>query len=299
MPQVVDKKHNKHLHAMKLWPPVSLPTNTLKPFLDITIGMIIFFILAFVLDYFHDPNFSFPKRSLSGSLLILYMIITFYLRIKEAQHNARIYEMLWGCNMAMTLTGIGCILGRPLLVSTGIMIVGLDQLLWYIECIVYLLFGKFPFGVASYLVWPQTGFARKITTLHHLWFLPYGLYLLSPCEFVSFSYISALILNVYLVIAARILTPCNIWFPLSKEKDELLKAHSKNAIFDDSKRHYMDYTNINCAYEFWSDVPIRIFHIFNAKSPFLYIPYLSFCMNFLQLGPYFILRAFSKYYLEK
>lgn len=34
---------------------------------------------------------------------------------------------------------------------------------------------KFPVGVAKYLTWPETSWARRITSTHHMWFIPYCL----------------------------------------------------------------------------------------------------------------------------
>lgn len=31
---------------------------------------------------------------------------------------------------------------------------------------------KFPIGVAKYITWPETSWARRLTSTHHLWFIP-------------------------------------------------------------------------------------------------------------------------------
>jgi hypothetical protein len=36
---------------------------------------------------------------------------------------------------------------------------------------------KFPLGVAKYVTWPETSWARRLTSTHHLWFIPYCLVL--------------------------------------------------------------------------------------------------------------------------
>jgi len=294
-----DRPH-KHALAMNKWPPVYLDPASTKPFADVAKASVWFFGMAVAFDFLYCRKNSYPSRPYSGTFLLFYMALTMYYRIKDAKHSARFYEMLWGCNMAIALSGLGCILGRPLLVSTGVMIVGLDQLLWYVECLVYLLLGKFPFGVASYMVWPQTSLVRKITTLHHLWFLPFGLYCLSPASFNPVSFLSAMCLNIYLVIAARLFTPCNLWFPITDAKVALKsEGKEKHSILDESGKYYMDYLNINCGFEFWSDVPIKILHLCNGKSPWLYVPYMSCCMNALQLLPFGILCFLSKKFLEE
>ena len=50
----------------------------------------------------------------------------------------------------------------------------------YIDIGVFLVKGKFPVGVAKYIIWPETSKLRLLTTFHHLWFLPVCLWEIYP-----------------------------------------------------------------------------------------------------------------------
>lgn len=78
--------------------------------------------------------------------------------------------------------GIGLMMGNSMLVGACLVAICFDQTLWYLDVGSYLLRGKWLVGVASYLVWPDTTILKKLTTLHHLWFLPLGLFTLRVSE---------------------------------------------------------------------------------------------------------------------
>ena len=90
------------------------------------------------------------------------------------------YEMLWACNQSLLIVGISIIQGNGGLLRAGLIIASTDQILWYLDLTGYMFLRKFPIGVAKYIVWPETTKMRLLTTFHHIWFLPLGLYLSSP-----------------------------------------------------------------------------------------------------------------------
>lgn len=59
-------------------------------------------------------------------------------------------------------------------------------MLWYIDVIGYIFFKKFYIGVAAFLKWPDTPFIKKITTTHHIWFIPLALAILRVPNKFSF-----------------------------------------------------------------------------------------------------------------
>ena len=69
-------------------------------------------------------------------------------------------------------------MGNSILVGACLVAICLDQTLWYLDVLSYLVRRKWLIGVASYLVWPDTTYLKIFTTLHHLWFLPLGLFTL-------------------------------------------------------------------------------------------------------------------------
>jgi len=50
--------------------------------------------------------------------------------------------------------------------------------LWYADVCGYLFLKKFIIGVAAFLKWPNTALIKKITTTHHIWFIPLALAIL-------------------------------------------------------------------------------------------------------------------------
>ena len=51
-------------------------------------------------------------------------------------------------------------------------------MLWYIDVLGYIFMKKFFIGVAAFLKWPGTPFIKKMTTSHHIWFIPLALAIL-------------------------------------------------------------------------------------------------------------------------
>ncbi len=51
-------------------------------------------------------------------------------------------------------------------------------MLWYIDVIGYVFVKKFIIGVAAFLKWPATPLIKKLTTSHHVWFIPLALAIL-------------------------------------------------------------------------------------------------------------------------
>lgn len=172
-------------------------------------------------------------------------------------------EVLWGCNTALWLAGFGMMTGRPLLVGAASLIVGLDQLCWYIDCGAFLATGSFPLGVCRYLVSPQTTRVHFATSFHHLWFLPACFFALRGVGMPPLSYPLSVALTSFVAVCARLLLPFQI----------LVEDGSVKVL------------NVNMAYEFWSDVDVPLAHLLDHRHPLLYLPFLivvcNLCLNTL------------------
>ncbi|CDJ46696.1 hypothetical protein, conserved [Eimeria brunetti] len=68
-----------------------------------------------------------------------------------------LYDAAWACNLALALTAVALWLNIPFLVSACSCWVAVDQLLWYVDCISYLIRGRFLVGVAKYIANKNTG----------------------------------------------------------------------------------------------------------------------------------------------
>lgn len=157
--------------------------------------------------------------------------------------------MFWQCNVSLVIASIGAILGKNEIVSASVISVALDQTLWWVDVLTYILTRKFRVGVAKYLIWPETTWGKIVTSTHHLWFIPACVYLNDGISFEAIKLSYALVL--YLSIFTRMCIPFEI-------------VHHGKA----------KYMNVNCSYECWKDVKIGILHIadrnFYSDSNFLF-----------------------------
>jgi len=183
-------------------------------------------------------------------------------------------EVLWGCNVALALGGSGIALGKPLMVGTACCIVAVDQLCWYVDVLGYLATGKFPVGVAKYMVASTTTRIHVVTGTHHLWFLPVAIAWMAPWGGAPAGcYLSSVLSTAFIACAARLLTPYSI-------KDD----HDKVKVW-----------NINLAYEFYQDVAIPPLHIADHRHSLVYLPFLIIVCNFiLNVFPVCTILALSR-----
>ena len=103
------------------------------------------------------------------------------------------------------------ILGDSNLLRTSIVVVSLDQLLWYIDIGGYLVLKKFVVGVAKYIIWEETSKIRLMTTFHHVFYIPLVLWLTYPsvsvCGLSWRIYFLSCILALALAFVGRISCP--------------------------------------------------------------------------------------------
>jgi hypothetical protein len=68
--------------------------------------------------------------------------------------SVAIYEFLWACNQALLVGVFAMIFEDSHLLRATIVVVSVDQLLWYIDILGYIFTKKFVIGVAKYIIWP-------------------------------------------------------------------------------------------------------------------------------------------------
>jgi len=227
------------------------------------------------------------KHTYLSQFLALYFLFLLTARLLGDVGIARtgaIYGFTWLCNTAMVFSVIGIETCRPLLGSSSAVAVSIDQVLWYVDIIGWVLSGcrKFPIGVAKYLTWPQTTWVTKVTCTHHLWCIPlliYGSYGMHYAAYPLSTYIVA-----SHVILSRWLTPFKI-IPCLVDGNNDKKKFSNNrnnnngskfkrvtnfmcgtpSIFPDPStttsspnkiklKEMERYCNVNLSHELWSDI---------------------------------------------
>ena len=202
-----------------------------------------------------DADFS-GKYTLTGYLLAIYHVVMILCRT-WVKGPEELYNQMWACNCGMALATVGIFSCQRILVGAAVAVVSIDQCLWYIDCILKLCTGKFHVGVARYLEWPETPFVQKVFSWHHLWFLPVCIFYLrntGPGNMPADSLKLAMIGVFSMGIISRILTPREL--------------------------------NINMCFECWQDVHVSLFHIFDTKAVYIYLPWLIVMFNILMMIPW-------------
>ena len=147
---------------------------------------------------------------------------------------------------------------------------------WYVDVAGYALTGRFPVGVAKYMVKPSTTAVHVITGTHHVWFLPLCLaWMQGSTGAPRGCYALSVGTTAFIACAARALTPFSV-------------VHGDGEVKE---------WNINLAYAFFSDVDIAPLHAFDHASPAVYLPFLvatcNFVLNALPVGVVIALSRLS------
>lgn len=179
-----------------------------------------------------------------------------------------VYEYTWLCNVTLWQSAFALRTNRPALAMAYCIVVGIDQLLWYIDLGMYAVLGKFPIGVANYLTWPEnSNWSSRITCSHHLWTIPlvlFGLRLRMEPAVLPLALISVTV-NILL---SRWLTPAEV--------------RTEKGTF---------YLNVNLSYAVWKDIKYRWLQIKaeNASAYLSQILCLAYCFNTAIFGVLWLL----------
>ena len=191
-----------------------------------------------------------------GYVLALYHVVMVCCRTL-VKGPEELYNQMWACNAGMALATVGIFSRRRVLVGAAVAVVSIDQCLWYVDCMLKLTTGKFHVGVARYLERPGMPFVQKVTSWHHLWFLPLCIFYLrntGPGDMPADSLKLAMSGVFTMGIISRFLTPREL--------------------------------NINMCFECWQDVHVSFFHIFDNEPAYIYVPWLVVMFNIVMIIPW-------------
>ena len=110
-------------------------------------------------------------RHTVGTFLMVYYLFLIFGRA-TFMSSAALYDMLWTCNLTMLAASIGFFIKDPIMVAASFSTILVDQALWYIDVVGFIVLRKWPIGVAKYLSWKEIPLLKKLTSTHHLWFEP-------------------------------------------------------------------------------------------------------------------------------
>ena len=306
--KIMSAERTKVEKLLTLYP--TYEDQSLIPVMKAFIGILIWCILCIKLDNILNPELNMKQIPLHGIFIILYIIFVFYIRYLETQTTTILLKTLWGCNLSIILCGIGCINGRPFLISISIGVVCLDQLTWYFDIIFYLILNKWIIGVAKYITNPEQSLIMNLTSFHHLWFIPYCLLsLYMGNSYIKYSsFICSMLMASIATLLGRILTPKYIWMVLTPKTKKLIQYKYNESIKngkqpkiihikpDNSK--YLEYMNVNCGHEFFKDIKLNFFHFCNDKPWYIYIIWITFICTILSYIPFICLYSFFNTYLS-
>lgn len=195
------------------------------------------------------------KKYVSIFLIIYFLSLCLYRHFlntgKPIEQRAVIYEHTWLCNQTLIMSAICIRTGRDILAMAYLITVSIDQIMWYVDILGYILFRTFPVGVVKYLTWPDTSFATRLTCTHHLWTIPLVMYACQGIHFAAYP-LSAVVMTIS-VLMSRFLTPFTIQYQQ-----------------DDYK--YEKYLNVNLSHELWKDITFSWLQIQRDDPPvYLYL----------------------------
>ena len=65
-----------------------------------------------------------------GYFLLAYIAVVMVVRLPSGGGPIVVYEMLWGCNVALVLAGVGMVTGRPLLVAAAMISISIGPVVF-------------------------------------------------------------------------------------------------------------------------------------------------------------------------
>eukprot|EP01084_Bolivina_argentea_P101196 181484_1 len=293
-----------------------LSPRSFKPFIVTSFGIACHVLTLYYLDKKLAPDFKMNALPKHAYFLLWYWLVTFTARIHETKTTSVIYESLWGCNIGIITTGIGCYLGKPLFLGISMSLLGVDQATYWIDAISYLFTKKCIIGSASYMCDPNNTTLRRITSLHHLWFLPYSFYLLykNKSYLHKNTFYGACAVGTILSILGRILTNKFIWMPITpsiranldkygsksrlKKGCDVSSSQMLSMVENKNSDYYLEYSNINCGYEVPWHIKLPILHYCDKRNVLIHLTYLSITMNLVNYVPYWVMKKISDRYLK-
>lgn len=190
------------------------------------------------------------KTTVSNFLIMYFLSLCLYRHFlntaKPIEQRAVIYEHTWLCNQTLIMSAICLRTGRDILAMAYLICVSIDQIMWYVDIIGFILFRTFPVGVVKYLTWPDTSFATRLTCTHHIWTIPLVVYACQGIHVAAYP-LSAVVMTVS-VLMSRFLTP----FTIQYHQDD---------------RRYEKYLNVNLSHELWKDITFSWLQIQRDDPP--------------------------------
>mmetsp|Transcript_4056 Transcript_4056/g.8155 ORF Transcript_4056/g.8155 Transcript_4056/m.8155 type:complete len:333 (-) Transcript_4056:146-1144(-) len=177
------------------------------------------------------------------------------------------YEIPWLCNMTLAMGAWGLVTNRTSLALAYGLTVAIDQLLWYVDGLIYVTTGKTVVGVFRHMLLPTARWYHHLTTWHHVWTLPLLMVAATAASNAASEELEVLRNETYMyryyrniwlssavvmtlnVLSSRFLTPFAI---VVKAPPEATNDNTNNPPGRAFVFYY--YLNVNLSYEVWKDL---------------------------------------------
>lgn len=188
------------------------------------------------------------------------------------------YEMTWLCNATLVMSSVALVTHRPLLAWAYGLTVAIDQTLWYLDGILYILTGKVTVGVFNHILLSKIPWYHHLTTWHHIWTLPLlgiATWSLSSSPWSSQTsytilqylgmewchcYFQVWILSGAVmtlnVLSSRALTPYGL--VIARPSLSSSSSPPPSIVGDNRPGSYFHYLNINLCHEVWKELSMNI-----------------------------------------
>ena len=220
------------------------------------------------MQHYSPDESALQKQVYVSKFLLIYTLILFTARYLSSYHAGRLrhhsvlYELTWLCNSTLV---VGCLSfggwndswlhrRRPLAATACGVAVSIDQIMWYVDALVWVVSGTFPIGVMKYLTWKQTLWIDRLTCTHHLWTIPLFIYGSGTALTWDSFKLSVYVVTIQ-VLLSRWLTPLIIRREATNNGDDW-KGNSNK----EDPRYYR-YLNVNLAHELWQDITFPFLQI--------------------------------------
>ncbi|CAK9108242.1 unnamed protein product [Durusdinium trenchii] len=185
-------------------------------------------------------------------------LVILRLRCETASVAQDVYQLMFSCNFSMPVAAAAIYWRKPILLCAQGILVAIDQVLWYVDLLGYLLTGKLPLKVVGYLLWPSTPLSRRISCIHHVLFEPLVICVGSQGQSLPIlrGFLVALAQTVVCQAICRYTTPIEI-------------QHGKE----------LCYLNINLCYESFRDVKVAWIRRYDGAKASSYLPWMLWIWN--------------------
>jgi len=223
------------------------------------------------------PEPPLPAAPAASIALISYWCLLFGGRLcaesTVAGRSSVVYELAWSCTAMLLLAAAAIHLRKTVLLCATGVLVAIDQVLWYVDILGYLVLDKLPIKVCGYLFWPTTGLMKKATAWHHVLFVPLVVFVCARSDGLPLG--RGVLVSAAMTVASQVV--CRYCTPL-----ELPPGPG-----EDKPR----YLNLNLCHEAFKGLKVEWIKRYDRARPAVYLPWMLWIWNAGNIGLFALLAG--------